>query len=97
MLNLVHSLLQDGREVDLVVCRLQGAYVQSVPEAAKPVVLESAGQLPGRLAALMANLRWPGAVLRAVVLPSKTAPEVEYLGSLKQYLRERRPVSFCQL
>ena len=91
MLNLVRAFLQCGREVDLVVCRLQGAYVQSVPEAAKLVVLESAGQLPGRLAALMANLRWPSTVLRAVVLPSKTAPEVEYLDSLKQYFRERRP------
>jgi glycosyltransferase involved in cell wall biosynthesis len=91
MLNLVRAFLQRGREVDLVVCRLKGAYVENVPETAGLVVLKPAGQLRSRLAALLANLRWPIAVLRTVVLPSKAAPEVEYVDSLKQYLRQRRP------
>ncbi len=91
MLTLVRAFLEHGREVDLVVCRLKGAYVNSVPAQARLVVLESAGLLRGRLAALLASRGWPGPVLRAVVLAGKSAPEVEYIASLKRYLRERRP------
>jgi glycosyltransferase involved in cell wall biosynthesis len=91
MLTLVRAFLELGREVDLVVCRLKGAYVDSVPSQARLVVLESAGRLRARLSALFASRGWPGPVLRAVVLPGKSAPEIEFTASLKRYLRERRP------
>ncbi len=91
MLTLVRAFLERGREVDLVVCRLKGTYVDSVPPQARLVVLESAGRLRGRLSALFASRGWPGPVLRTVVLPGKSAPEIVYTASLKSYLRERRP------
>ncbi len=91
MLNLVRAFLERGREVDLAVCRLKGAYVDQVPQQARLVVLEAAGRPRSRLSALFSNLGWPGPVLRAVVLPGKSAPEIEYIASLKRYLRDRRP------
>ncbi len=91
MLTLVRAFLERGREVDLVVCRLKGAYVNSVPTQARLVVLDAVSRLRGRLSALFASRGWPGPVLRAVVLPGKSAPEIEYTASLKAYLRERRP------
>jgi glycosyltransferase involved in cell wall biosynthesis len=91
MLTLVRAFLERGREVDLVVCRLKGAYVDSVSSQARLVVLESASRLRARLSALFASRGWPGPVLRAVVLPGKSAPEIEFTASLKRYLRERRP------
>jgi len=91
MLTLVRAFLERGREVDLVVCRLKGAYVDTVPQQARLVVLEAASRLRSRLAALFASRGWPGPVLRAVVLPGKSAPEIEYMASLKRYLRDRQP------
>jgi len=91
MLTLVRAFLERGREVDLVVCRLKGAYVDSVPPQARLVVLDAASRLRGRLSALFASRGWPGPVLLAAVLPGKSAPEIEYTASLKCYLRERRP------
>lgn len=91
MLTLVRTFLERGREVDLVVCRLKGAYVDSVPPQARLVVLESVSRLRGRLSAVFSSQGWPCAVLRAVLLPGKSAPEIEYIASLKCYLRERRP------
>ncbi len=91
MLNLARAFVEHGREVDLVVCRLKGAYVNSVPAQVRLVVLEAASRLRSRLSALFASRGWPGPVLRAVVLPGKSAPEIEYTASLKAYLRERQP------
>ncbi len=91
MLSLARAMVAHGREVDLVVCRLKGAYVNSVPSGVRLVVLQAESLLRARLSALLANRGWPGPVLRAVVLPGKSAPEVEYTASLKDYLRERKP------
>ena len=91
MLNLVHAFLERGRKVDLVLCRAKGAYLKNIPAQARLVVLESAGDLGGRLAALLANPGRLGSLIRPVILPSKIAPEIEYLRSLQRYLRERQP------
>lgn len=91
MLNLVNAFLERGREVDLVLCRAKGAYLENVPADARLVVLQSAGNLGGRTGALRANISRLGPVIRPVILPSKIAREIEYLGSLRRYLRERRP------
>ena len=91
MLNLVNAFLKRGREVDLVLCRAKGAYLKNVPSDARFVVLRSAGGFGGRMGALRANIGRLGTVMRPVILPSKIAPEIEYLGSLRRYLKERRP------
>ena len=91
MLNLVNAFLERGRKVDLVLCRAKGAYLENIPAQARLVVLESAGDFGGRLAALLANPRRLGSLIRPVILPSKIAPEIEYLRSLQRYLRERQP------
>jgi glycosyltransferase involved in cell wall biosynthesis len=91
MLNLVHAFLERGRKVDLVLCRAKGAYLENIPAQARLVVLESEGDFGGRLAALLANAGRLGSLIRPVVLPSKIAPEIEYLRSLQRYLRERQP------
>ena len=91
MLNLVKAFLERGREIDLVLCRAKGAYLGNVPSDARLVVLRSRGRLGGRLGALLANIGRLDTVMRPVILPSKIAPEIEYLGSLGRYIRERRP------
>jgi glycosyltransferase involved in cell wall biosynthesis len=91
MLNLVNAFLERGRKVDLVLCRAKGAYLENIPTQARLVVLESAGDFGGRLAALLANPGRLGSLIRPVILPSKIAPEIEYLRSLQCYLRARQP------
>ena len=91
MLNLAKAFIERGRKVDLVVCRMKGAYVDSIPSAARLVALGSAGRVRGRLAALRANLANPLPVTRAALLPRKAASEIEYIASLKNYILEREP------
>lgn len=90
MLNLVTAFLQRRREVDLVLCRAKGAYLNHVPADARLVVLESAGDLGGRGDAILANLRRLRPLIRPVILAKKIAPEIRYLRSLQRYLGERQ-------
>ena len=86
MLNLATGLLARGREVDIVICKNQGAYLDEIPVGARRVVLECSGTLGARLFPLVVrpDLLWP--MLRTVVLPKKTPPETGRLRSLRNYL-----------
>ena len=91
MLKLIKAFLARGREVDLIVCRVKGDLVDSVPDAARLVGLGSSGRIRGRVEALRANLANPVSLVRPVLIPWKTAQEVESIAALKTYIAERRP------
>lgn len=91
MLNLANAFTARGRKVDLVLCRVKGAYLEHIPDAVQLRTLNPTGSLRARLAALMSNIHRFVSVLRPVVLPSKTAPEIQYIVSLRRYLRSQHP------
>ena len=85
MLNLATGLLARGREVDIVICKNKGAYLDEIPVGARRVVLACSGTLGARLFPLVVrpDLLWP--MLRTVVLPKKVPPETARLRSLRNY------------
>jgi glycosyltransferase involved in cell wall biosynthesis len=91
MLNLANAFVARGRKVDLVLCRVKGAYLEHIPPAVQLRALSPTGTIGARLLVLMLNLHRFITVMRPVVLPSKTAPEIQYVVSLRRYLREQRP------
>jgi glycosyltransferase involved in cell wall biosynthesis len=62
-----------------------------IPEDASLVVLEETGGLRARWRAAAVNLRHFFTLLRPVLLPSKIAPEIARLRSLRRYVEQHRP------
>ena len=91
MLNLVKAFVAQGRTVDLILCKAQGAYLSEVPDGATLIVLEATGGLRTRLIAALGNFRNVLALLRPVLLASKIAPEISRIRSLQQYVIKGRP------
>ncbi len=91
MLKLAKAFLERRREVDLIVCRVKGDLVDSVPSGARLIGLESSGRFRGRFDALRANLSNPVPLARPVLIPWRTAPEIESIAALKNYIAECRP------
>jgi glycosyltransferase involved in cell wall biosynthesis len=91
MLHLVQAFHEQGRSVDLLVFRHEGAYLNQVPSAAGVTVLEAASSLHGRLSALKADPGGVAALLRPVLLPMKADANIRHIGSLADYLKDRQP------
>lgn len=91
MLNLVKGFLAQGREVDLVLCRAKGAYLDQVPDEVSMVELEATGGFLTRWLAAMANISLLPVLLRPVLLATKAAPEIARLRSLRRYMDTCRP------
>lgn len=91
MLNLVKAFLARGREVDLVLCRIKGAYRDEIPDGARVIELEATGNLMTRWLALLASPRNLLALARPVLFASKISPEIARLRSLRNYLDARQP------
>jgi glycosyltransferase involved in cell wall biosynthesis len=86
MLNLATGFLARGREVDIVLCKNKGAYLDQVPPGARLVVLESSGEFKARLYPVVVKPGMLGALLRPVVLAKKTPSEIARLKSMRDYL-----------
>ena len=91
MLHLAQSFIEEGREVDLLLFRPEGAYMNSVPESVRVVELEAGTSLGGRLLAAWADPAGIGTLLKPVLLPVKADADIRHIHALKRYLETRRP------
>lgn len=91
MLNLVGAFLRQGRDVDLLLFRREGAYLNSVPDGTRVVELPAGSALHGRWLAARADPSGIGALLRPVLFPRKTDGDLRHIASLARYLREQPP------
>lgn len=91
MLNLIGVFLQQGREVDLLLFRREGQYLDSVPDGARVIELAAGSALRGRWLAVQADPSGIGALLRPVLLARKTDGDLRHIASLARYLREQPP------
>lgn len=91
MLNLIGAFLQQGREVDLLLFRREGQYLDSVPDGARVIELAAGSALRGRWLAAQADPSGIGALLRPVLLARKTDGDLRHIASLAAYLREQPP------
>jgi len=91
MLHLARSFTEQGREVDLLLFRLKGAYMNSVPESVRVVGLEAGTSPGGRLLAARADPAGIGALLKPVLLPFKTDSNIRHINALKRYLEMQQP------
>ncbi len=90
MLNLAAGLLARGREVDVVICKEKGAYLDQVPAGARLVVLDCSNPVTARLFPLAVKPRLLGKLLRPVVLAKKTPSEIARLRSMRDYLASKQ-------
>jgi len=91
MLHLVRSFLEQGRSVDLLLCRARGPLLDKVPTAARLVTLKPTSGFRGRLMAALADPSGIWSLLRPVLLPAKTDADIRHIVALRNYLRETRP------
>jgi len=91
MLHLVRSFLEQGRNVDLLLCRAEGPLLDKVPKAARLVTLKPTSGLRGRLMAALADPPGIRSLLRPVLLPVKTDNDIRHIVALRNYLEETRP------
>jgi len=91
MLHLVRSFLEQGRSVDLLLCRAEGPLLDKVPKAARLVTLKPTSSFRGRLMAALADPTGIHSLLRPVLLPVKTDNDVRHIVALRNYLEETRP------
>jgi len=93
VLTLAGACAARGHRVDLVLCRTEGSFVESLPPGIKVVELEAEPEWRARLRVLSADPGGFAALLRPVLLPLRGAPVLPYLDGLSQYLRETRPTA----
>ena len=91
MLHLVRSFLEQGRKVDLLLCRAKGPLLDKVPTAARLVTLKPTSGLRGRLMAALADPSGIWSLLRPVLLPVKTDADIRHIAALRNYLKEAQP------
>ncbi len=91
MLHLVRSFLEQGRSVDLLLCRAKGPLLSSVPTAARLVTLKPTSGFRGRLMAALADPSGVWSLLRPVLLPFKADADIRHIIALRDYLEETRP------
>ena len=91
MLNLMDAFLRQGREVDLLLFRREGAYLKSVPAGARVMEIAAGSALRGRWLAARADPSSIGRLLKPVLLPRKADGNLRYVGGLARYLRAHPP------
>lgn len=91
VLTLAGAYAARGHRVDLVLCRAEGKFLESLPPGITVVELEAGSKWRGRLRILAADIGGFAALLRPVLLPLKGAPVLPYLDGLSSYLQEKRP------
>jgi len=91
MLNLIGVFLRQGRNVDLLLFRREGPYLNSVPDGARIIELAAGSALRGRWLAARADPSGIGSLIRPVLLTRKTDGDLRHIASLAGYLREHPP------
>ena len=91
MLHLARALADRGHRVDLVLCKAQGDFVDSVPSAIRVVALETAPRWMGRLYAFRAAPEHLIHLALPILLPRKSHGTLRCLPALVRYLCEERP------
>lgn len=91
MLHLARNFSEQGRKVDLLLFRLEGAYMNDVPECVQVVELKAESSLSGRLLTAQADLSGIGALLKPVLLPLKADSSIRHINALKRYMEAQRP------
>lgn len=91
MLHLVRSFIEQGRNVDLLLCRAKGPLLDKVPSAARLVTLKPGSDFRGRLMAALADPSGICSLLRPVLLPVKTDADIRHIVALRNYLNVTRP------
>jgi glycosyltransferase involved in cell wall biosynthesis len=91
MLNLINVFLERGRQVDLLLCRAKGAYLDSIPSAVRVHELKPAGKILSRWLTVTANIHRLFALSRPVLFARKVSPEIKRLRALKNYIEEQQP------
>jgi len=91
MLHLIQSFTEQGRAVDLLVFRLEGAFVDIVPDSVRLVELKPTAGVRGRLMAALADPSGVQTILRPVLLPVKADANLRHIVALRRYLEAARP------
>jgi glycosyltransferase involved in cell wall biosynthesis len=92
-LELATEFAAQGHPVDLLISRVKGRHDQKLPSDLTTFRLEPAGEMAGRVHAVVAARRERRNLLRPVVLPLKSSWALRYLPALSRYLAERRPAA----
>ncbi|MEO1019026.1 MAG: glycosyltransferase [Pseudomonadota bacterium] len=90
-LNLAAALVARGRNVELVVGRLEGELIDQVPSDVRVQGLGSASRTKARLAALRASPRALSVTIPVFIFSRKPASAFRHLVALTDYLRVRKP------
>jgi len=90
-LRLASAFVRSGHRVDLVLCRVKGAYLDQVPPGVHVTGLRAVPAMLGRASALMADRQGLDELLLPVLLAPKSARTLRYLPDLTRYLRRERP------
>ncbi|VAW79905.1 Glycosyl transferase, group 1 [hydrothermal vent metagenome] len=91
MLNLARSFSQQGRKVDLLLFRPEGAYINDVPELVRVIELKAGNSLSGRLLTARADPAGISTLLKPVLLPLKADSSIRHIHTLKQYMEMQQP------
>lgn len=91
MLTLVKGFLGHGRQVDLVLCKAKGAYLNDIPTGANMIELQPTSGVTSRWLAALGNPANFSTLLKPVLLASKIAPEIARMRALQHYIERRRP------
>jgi glycosyltransferase involved in cell wall biosynthesis len=91
MLHLARSFTEQGREVDLLLFRTKGAYMNSVPESVRVIELEAGTSVGGRLLVAQADPAGIGVLLKPVLLPFKVDSNIRHINALTRYMETQRP------
>ncbi|MDH3993883.1 MAG: glycosyltransferase [Gammaproteobacteria bacterium] len=86
MLNLAAGFVARGRQVDLVLCKRKGAYMNEVPQGVRVVELQGSGTFGARLFPALAQPGLSVAMLRPVILAKKSPSEISRFKALRDYL-----------
>ncbi|MPZ44799.1 MAG: glycosyltransferase [Betaproteobacteria bacterium] len=91
VLHLAGAFRNAGHAVDLVLCKAEGPYIESVPDAVNVVALRRESPLVARARLLRLDPRGAAELARPALLAWRPAPVQPYLCDLARYLDRVRP------
>ena len=91
IINLAQFFASRGHKTDLLLCRMEGPYLDQIPAGVTVVQLEASPEWRGRLSALRANYKACGPLLLPILLPFKAPKPVKFLPDLVKYLHCEKP------
>jgi glycosyltransferase involved in cell wall biosynthesis len=91
VLHLAAAFRAAGHPVDLVLCKAEGVYLETVPSGVNIVRLQPDGRLAARARLLQLDPRRAALLARPALLAWRPAPVQPYLADLARYLNRVRP------